>query len=322
MSTSPSGAQHVLTFADQRAVVTEVGATLREYRIAGVPYLDGFDQGARASDGRGQVLAPWPNRLADGRYVFAGQAVQAPLNEPSRGNAIHGLVRWLAWALVEQSAERLVLECQLRPQPGYEWALALRVEYALGPQGFRAGASVTNVGSGEAPLGVGFHPYVTIGRAVDEMVLTLPAQATLDATHPDSPPTVTPVRGTDLDFTAGRSVGAQRLDTAFGDVRRGAGGIAVATVTADGAPSVDVWFDQSFGYLMVYTGDLVSDLDRRRTAIAIEPMSCPPNALRHGLGLVALAPGETWQGNWGLTVRGYENQSALKGRGAGWGSAS
>jgi aldose 1-epimerase len=29
-------------------------------------------------------------------------------------------------------------------------------------------------------------------------------------------------------------------------------------------------------------------------------MTCPPDALNSGTGLITLEPGETWQGSWGL----------------------
>ena len=95
----------------------------------GQPVIDGFEVGDRASDGRGQVLAPWPNRLTGGRYTFGGQRCQAPLNEPDRGNAIHGLVRWLDWTEITHTAKEVVLGCVLRPQPGYEWQLNVQVGY-------------------------------------------------------------------------------------------------------------------------------------------------------------------------------------------------
>ena len=99
----PSGRQFEIRHGDQHAVVTEVGATLRHYAVGGKPVIDGFDVDDMASGGRGQVLAPWPNRLGNGRYTFEGQAERVPLNEPERANAIHGLVRWLQWTPVAQS---------------------------------------------------------------------------------------------------------------------------------------------------------------------------------------------------------------------------
>ena len=71
----PSGEQFEITHGSQQAVVTEVGATLRAYRVDGVEVLDGFGAEELATGGRGQVLAPWPNRLGDGRYTFEGKRI-------------------------------------------------------------------------------------------------------------------------------------------------------------------------------------------------------------------------------------------------------
>jgi aldose 1-epimerase len=51
---------------------------------------------------------------------------------------------------------------------------------------------------------------------------------------------------------------------------------------------------------MVYTPDAIPDRPRRRRSIAIEPMSCAPNAFRSGDGLIVLQPGESWSGSWGI----------------------
>lgn len=175
----PSGRQHVLGHGEQRAVISQVGATLREYTVRGIPVIDGFDVGVRATDGRGQVLAPWPNRLAAGRYEFGGHQCQAALNEPDLGNAIHGLVRWLDWAQIDCTANTVTLQCVLHPQPGYEWPLRLTVRYGLDDAGLTVSATAVNTGSEDAPFGIGFHPYLTMGIVVDDLHLRLPTRVHL-----------------------------------------------------------------------------------------------------------------------------------------------
>ena len=304
--TPPSGRQWVIADGGQRALITQVGATLREYTVRGVPVIDGFDVGQRATDGRGQVLAPWPNRLAAGRYEFGGQVCQAALNEPGPGNAIHGLVRWLDWTEIDYAANTVTLQCLLRPQPGYEWQLRLEVRYALGAGGLSVSASAVNTGGAAAPFGLGFHPYLTLGVPVDDLTLRLPTSRHLPPSEdPDVPPRPTSVRGTPVDFAAAAVVGATRLDTAYGGLTRGGDGRAVAELSDPARLRwVRLWVDESFPYLMVYTGDQVDVPDRRRRAVAIAPMTCPPNALRSGTGRISLRPDESWRGEWGLTASG------------------
>src|SRR5690348_14022234 len=155
MAATPSGEQFELSSGDQHAVVTEVGAGLRTYSAGGRKLLDGYPVEALASSGRGQLLMPWPNRIRDGVYRLDGREHRLPLNEPERGNAIHGLVRWSSWTAVDRTAERVVLEHVLRPQPGYPFTLELQVEYSLAGNGLSVRTKATNLGAEACPFGAG-----------------------------------------------------------------------------------------------------------------------------------------------------------------------
>jgi aldose 1-epimerase len=293
----PSGPQYAIADGSSRADISTVGATLRTYSVDGRDLIDGFPAGERATDGRGQVLAPWPNRLTDGSYRYGDRDCQAPLNELSRHDAIHGFVRWLDWSPVAHDPASVALSCAVRPQPGYEWHLELGIEYRLGPSGLTVTFRATNVGGERAPFGLGFHPYLTVGTdSIDALELTLPATTYLDPTGAELRVAAAP-----QDFTRARRIGSTRLDTAFAGLVRGDDGRALARLEdpADGR-FVELWADGGFRYLMVYTADQVGDPDRRRRAVAVEPMTCPPDAFRTGTDLVELDPGESWQGSWGL----------------------
>src|SRR5262245_28983889 len=301
----PSGEQYELGFGRQQAVVTEVGATLRSYSIVDVDVIDGFAVGERSSAGRGQVLAPWPNRLDEGRYSFEGRDGRAALDEPATRTAIHGLVRWLPWQAVSRGESSVTLVCVLHPQPGYPWRLDLRVEYRLDADGLTVRVSARNVSDAPAPFGIGFHPYLTVGTPViDLSQLTIPARRRLVTDERGLPSGDQAVAGTALDFTTRRPVGLTRLDTAFTDLCPGDDGkTRVELEHPDRARSVTLWVDGEFRYLMAFTGDTVQPPSRRRRAIAIEPMTCPPNALRSGRDVIRLEPGASWSGSWGITPR-------------------
>src|SRR5436309_16036374 len=101
----PSGEQFEIVSGDRRAVVTEVGDTLRTFVAGGREVIDGFGPDEVCSGGRGQLLAPWPNRIRDGAYRFVGHHAQLPLSDPDRHNAIHGLVRWSPWRRLDQAPD-------------------------------------------------------------------------------------------------------------------------------------------------------------------------------------------------------------------------
>jgi aldose 1-epimerase len=301
----PSGKQHEIGHGRHHVVVTEVGATLRSYTFSGAPVLDGFAVGQICDSGRGQILAPWPNRLADGRYSFEGRQAQAPLDEPDRGNAIHGLVRWIPWQLVSHAQNVVTLGCLLHPQPGYPWRLSLVIEYRLSRAGLSVSIDATNVDEVAAPFGIGFHPYVTLGtETVDTMSLVVPARRSLVTDARGLPTSSRAVVGSEFDFSSRRWIGPTCLDTAFTDfVRDGDGMARVEVDDPSGGRGATLWMDQQFGYLMAYTGDSVDPPARRRRSIALEPMSCPPDALRSGDHIVVLAPGASWRARWGLSPR-------------------
>ena len=298
----PSGEQHELRHGDQVVVVTEVGATLRAYSAGGLDVLDGFSVDEPSSAGRGQVLAPWPNRLDGGRYEFDGRPGAAAIDEPELGNAIHGLVRWLPWLLASKRDDHVALRCVLHPQPAYPWRLELSLEYRLVADGLEVVARAMNASAEAAPFGIGFHPYLTVGIPVDDVRLTIPASRRLTTDDRALPIGEADVAGTEFDFGVGRSVEVTRLDTCFTGLGRGSDGRSRARLeSADGGRGVDVWAEEVFGYLQVYTGDTLEPASRRRQAVAIEPMTCPPNAFASGVDVIRLDPGASWSGAWGIT---------------------
>jgi aldose 1-epimerase len=299
----PSGEQHEIRDGDQVVVVAEVGATLRAYSAGGLAVLDGFSVDEPSSAGRGQVLAPWPNRLEGGRYEFDGRPGAAAIDEPELGNAIHGLVRWLPWLLASKTDDAVALGCVLHPQPGYPWRLELSVEYRLGADGLTVTTRAANASSEPAPFGVGFHPYLTMGIPVDDVRLTIPASRRLITDDRALPVGEEDVAGTEFDFASGRPIEATRLDTCFAGLARGSDGRS-RTRLETGDIGIDVWADAAFGYVQAYTGDTLEPAVRRRQGVAIEPMTCPPNAFASGVDVIRLDPGTAWSGAWGIAILG------------------
>jgi aldose 1-epimerase len=294
----PSGEQFEIAFEDQRAVVVEVGGGLRTYTVGGRDVVDGYGADEMATAGRGQLLSPWPNRLEDGSYEFAGATHQVPLNEPARSNAIHGLVRWANWQAREREPHRIVLTHDLHPQPGYPFSLELAIEYELSASGLTVRTSATNVGAAACPYGSGAHPYLRGGtETVDDVLLRVPARTALRSDDRGIPVGTIPVDGTELDFRVARPIGAAKLDDCLTDLERDEEGLAFVELSAADARLV-LWLDAAYPYVMVFTGDLSAV---NRGGLAVEPMTCPPNAFRSGEALVVLEPGDSHTGTWGLS---------------------
>jgi aldose 1-epimerase len=296
---APSGGQFEISSGRQRAVVVEVGGGLRTYTADGHAVLDGYGLDELARSGRGQVLAPWPNRVEDGRYEFAGSSYQLALTEVRARNAIHGLVRWAAWHASDHREDGVVMEHVLHPQPGYPFTLSLRVEYVLSRAGLSVRTTARNLGPTPCPYGVGQHPYFTLGTStVDPLELTLPAGFVFDHDERGLPVGSHPVDGTEHDFRVARTIAGTKLDHAFTRLERGDDGLARLSLRSPDGRGLRVWVDRGYEYLMVFTGDSLPDVARR--SVAIEPMTCPPNSFRTGEALIRLEPGESFECSWGV----------------------
>lgn len=298
----PSGEQVVLAHGDLEAVITEVGATLRSFTAESVPVIWGFAQDEISSGDRGHVLAPWPNRLEDGSFRFGDARGQAPLNEPARSNAIHGLVRWWPWSIERLSEDRAVLSCVIHPQPAYPFRIRLSLAYVLSDGGLEVACEVVNAGTGIAPFGLGFHPYLPGGGpgGIDEAQIRLAAQRRLLLDKRGLPVGEEPVAGTAFDLEQ-RTLAGLELDDCYTGLSLGVDGRWHAGLDLPGRHS-EIWADPAFAYVMCYTGDTLGEPGDRRKAIAIEPMTCPPNALRTGVSLIELREGEQWNASWGIAT--------------------
>jgi aldose 1-epimerase len=262
--------------------------------------LDGYGADEMCTSGRGQVLIPWPNRIEDGRYEFDGKSQQLPLDEPERRNAIHGLVRWEAWTAGEREPGRVVMEHLLHPRPGYAFSLALSIEYSLSDDGLTVVTTATNVGADACPYGAGAHPYLTLGTpTVDSLIVHAPARTVLRSDDRGLPVSEEAVDGTEYDFRQPRLLGRTKVDHAQADLERDRGGLArVELKDPESGAGLTLWADEAYPYLQLFTGDPLPDVARR--SIAVEPMTCPPNAFRTGKNVIRLEAGASFTSAWGL----------------------
>lgn len=297
----PSGEQIAIAHGDQRAVVTEVGATLRTYVKGGVSVVEGFAGEEMPSDARGQVLFPWPNRLDEGEWSFSGRTARPTIDNVAQLVAMHGLVRWRPFGVEAVNQNRCVLALLAHPTPAYPFLSEISVAYHLGTLGLTVTTTVTNRDGVPLPFGVGFHPYLAVTTpTIEGAQLEVPAKSYV-ATDERQLPTgeILPLSGGQLDFAKRKSVSGHELDVTYTDLVRDDSGMAVAALEDANGGVVELSVDRNFPYLQVYTGDHL-EKGRRRTSVAIEPMTCPGDALRSGKDVVVLEPGQHWAGSWRL----------------------
>jgi aldose 1-epimerase len=295
----PTGQQWVIGHGGFEATVVEVGGGLRTLTRDGLDLVAGYAAQDRCASGRGQQLMPWPNRIRDGRYTFAGKEQQLPLTEVPLRNASHGLVRWALWELVELEDSWVTVGYRLHPQPGWDHFLDLRTTYALDDLGLTVTAAARNVGPTPAPFGYGAHPYLATGDTpLREIEVRIPAREWVEVDDRMLPSGRHPVTGSTYDFLERQPVGDRDLDTAFTSVLRDADGPWRCTVASTDR-TVTLWADESFGWLQVFTA--IARDHKGVPGVAVEPMSCPADAFNSTESLVVLDPGQEWTGTWGIT---------------------
>jgi aldose 1-epimerase len=295
----PSGEQIAIAHGDQRAVVTEVGATLRTYVKGGLSVVEGLPTHAR-----GQVLYPWPNRIGDGEWTFSGRVARPTIDDVPHATASHGPVRWRPFHVEAVNQNRCVLSLLLHPTPDYPFLSDISVAYHLGSLGLTVTTTVTNRDSVPLPFGVGFHPYLAVTTpTIEGAQLEMPAKSYVAVDDRQLPTgEILPLAGNQLDFSKRKSLSGHELDVTYTDLLRDDTGLAVATLEDASGGEIDLSVDRNFPYFQVCTGDQL-EKGRRRTSVAIEPMTCPPDALRSGKDVVVLEPGQHWAGSWRLRRR-------------------
>ncbi|SEE62533.1 aldose 1-epimerase family protein [Ruania alba] len=303
--------EHTLTLGNQQAVITEAGAGLRDYTVADAPVVAGYSADELCPSGRGQWLVPWPNRIADGRYTFDGTEQSLPIKEADPRNAIHGFARWAAFDLLERTETWVDLGAVLPARPGYPWALAVVVRWELGPGGLSTRLTVRNLGTSTAPFGAGAHPYLAPGgELVDQAGVTVPGATRI--TGDGGLMTERSAVGPDDDFRTARQIGDHRLGL-YTDLDRDADGIAHTVLDRSDGLRVDLWQDEAWPFVLLYTADGVSDAEGKRGSLAIEPMTCAVDAFNTGDGLITLAPGRSspGPGESASAESGTDDQSLL-----------
>ncbi|SHI48512.1 aldose 1-epimerase [Actinomyces denticolens] len=290
-----------LRAGDYAARIATAGATLVHLRRSDRDLVLPFDAASELPSGwQGKTLAPWPNRTVGAAYAYGGTGYLLPRNEPETDSALHGLVGWLDWQVVDAAEDSVALEVLLPASYAYPWSLELSSRWELDAEvGLTMTLTATCVGAARpstavvgapladgallpAPYGAAFHPYLLRGAGADDCTLTVPAAAVLTADERMVPSGLVDVAGTDWDFRSGSPMTGVSVDNAFTDLPEGTWQVRVegeegAVVLASDAPWAQVYTDDGLG----------------RRAIAVEPMTCPPNALNSGDGLLTLAVGQS-----------------------------
>lgn len=308
-----SGVQHTLLAGDYEAKIASVGATLRSLTYQGRDLVVPFDADEVRPAYRGATLAPWPNRIVDGRYAFRGHSYQVALTEPGRGHALHGLAGWLHFEAVEVAESWVTLRATIQPQDGYPWRIAVETTFALGADGLTQRVKATNLSGDFAPWGTGPHPYLVAPSGVlDEWTMRIPAEQVLAVTDDRlSPVGLEPVTidAERFDFREARVIGTAAIDHAYTGLLRDRDGMVTVQVTdADGDGAAITW-DARCAWVQIHTADRPGGpgVYGHRIGLAAEPMTCAPDAFNddrypYDTGLAVIAPSDSHKASWRISA--------------------
>lgn len=312
MRTLLSGTQHALRAGDYEAVIASVGASLRSLTYEGRDLTVPFDADEVRPSYRGATLAPWPNRIVDGKFTFDGVERQVALTEPARHHALHGLAGWLDFEAIDKSPSHVTLAAVITPQTGYPWRIVVTTTFSLDADGLTQTVTATNESPDAAPWGTGPHPYLVAGAGhVDDWTLELPADEVLAVT-PDrlSPIGLRPVDADDaerFDFRAARRIGTVEIDHAYTALTRDADGFATVRLMDAGGRGVEMTWDAACPWVQIHTSDKGIGKPGHRRGLAVEPMTCAPDAFNadrydYDTGLIVLEPGASAAASWRIAA--------------------
>lgn len=270
-----------------------------------IDIIDGYDsilelRETLHSSFKGSNLFPFPNRIANASYVFNNEEYRLPVNSPHENNAIHGLVYDKEFDVLQmESGESgccLVLGYVSSDHlPGYPFRFSLQQRYRLSEEGgFECTTTIENLSDCSIPLGHGWHPYFKIGaRKINDLFFQFQATALLEVDQ-ESIPTGKIVKY--QTFNQCEQIENTLLDNCFQlDTSRQYAEISLSDKSRD--IQVNIWIEtgqKKYNYLQVYTPPT-------RDSIAIEPMTCAPDAFNNGEGLILLSPAECLSFVWGVS---------------------
>ncbi|MFH2020464.1 MAG: aldose 1-epimerase [archaeon] len=243
---------------------------------------------------KGAKLTPFPNRIKDGSYYHLGRNHNLSRNYSFK-HAIHGLVYNKTFRVTEKFASRacarITMQYNSTGHLGYPFHYSVTLIYSLRKDGFLCVTHIRNLDKVKIPVGDGWHPYFRLKDKIDNLSIKIP-DGLLIVVSKEGIPTGR-VRRYAL-FSTPRLIGRTKFDTTY---KIKSTGKYVATYIFDKKNdlTLQIW-QKGYDYLQIF-------IPPARESIAIEPMTCAPDAFNNKQGLRYLDPGETFSGEYEVRLK-------------------
>lgn len=247
---------------------------------------------------KGSKLSPFPNRIPDGKFEFKGKSYQLILNDLPANNNLHALLHNRPFEVVEQSADEAGATVKLRyvykgTDLGYPFPYELLVTYTMDVSGVKFHTQIQNTGTETLPLGDGWHPYFQFDN-LDQINMQMGPAKRLSSN-------VGNALSDEHGFEVEASLAGNALDDCFEAKENGEYQIFLR----DQKQGIEIEICQEseigkYKYFQIYTPP-------SRRSIAVEPVTCPPDAFNSGIGLIKLEPKQEVSMTFGIKYKLLNN---------------
>ena len=307
----PNAANFVIRLALQTekgelvAQISRVGAALRYLAIDGVELVESGDVDSLSPFCEGVIMSPWPNRIDGGKWTYQGRTLELPINLHDQQNSNHGLLMDHHYQVLAQTESSVTLGALIHARLGYPFNVQTSVTYELVEGGLRISHTAENLSTADAPYALGGHPYFKIaGVDTEDLFLRSDAATVLVVDDRQIPTGTMPTAHSRFDMRSGVRVGDNFYDHDFTDLPRDSDGLAHTYLTAPDGRGFDIWQDENFKHVVIFTPDFYfANLgDAKRFACAIEPQTSGPNSFNSGQDLIWLKQGQEFSATWGVNL--------------------
>lgn len=283
------------------SVIPAMGARLNnlavKHRGESIEIIDGYSSVKELETelySKSSLLAPFPNRVADGVYTFKGEKYFLDVNKPDENNAIHGFISTAPFTVVREGVVdnqySLVLEYTAGKNPGYPFNFKTIVEYSFSETGdLSICTTITNCSDSEIPVGFGWHPYFSFGKNINDLQFRLPMVNELMVDDRLIP---TGIKRNICGWTEPTDIGETEFDTGFEFTSEDK---TISLYESQKQIGVKVCLGDNYDYVQVFTPP-------GRTSIAIEPMTCGADAFNNGEGLRTLKPKQSLEAKFVISI--------------------
>lgn len=247
---------------------------------------------------KGSKLSPFPNRIPDGVYEFNGKRYQLPINEVGANNNLHALLHNQPFGILDQEETdtRAVLKLGYDykgKDQGYPFDYSLKLTYTFSTEGISINTQIENLSDTSIPMGDGWHPYFKF-EDLNKVHMQMGSAYRLSSNF-----------GNKLNgqhgFEQSRAIDQDTLDDCFRV--NGEENFSILLEDRNNRIALKIWQESAkneYKYFQIYTPP-------SRRSIAIEPVTCPPNAFNTEEGLIKLEPKQVVSMTFGIKYKLLNN---------------